>query len=194
MASPTLALPAAGGVRSRRVLTLAVLFLTTSGTMLFGTLIAAYLHLRRLEEPFPPANAKIDQYWGNLMVLTMLMAAVTVEWGCAALRRGERKQALAGFAITLALGLAFLNLLSFAAGHVEFDAVSHPYGLLVTAMGMLLGITVGIGVAFVALTLFRISGRQLLDTDADQPRAAAVFWHFTVLASVAVWYTVIVLK
>lgn len=194
MASPTLALPPAGGVRPRRIVTLAVLFLTTSGTMLFGTLIAAYLHLRRLDDPFPPTAAKIDQYWGNLMVVTMLMTAVTVEWGCAALRRGERKQALAGFGITLALGLAFLNLMSFAAGHVRFDAVSHPYGLLVTAMAMLLGIAVGIGVAFVSLTLFRIAGRQLLDPDADQPRAAAAYWHFTVLASVAVWYTVIVLK
>ena len=194
MASPTLALPSAGGVRPRRSLTLAVVLLTTSGTMMFGTLIAAYLHLRRLEDPFPPAEAKIDQYWGNLMMLTMLLTAVTVEWGCASLRRAERKQALAGFGVTVALGLAFLNLMSFAAGHVKFDAVSHPYGMLVAAMAMLLGIAVGIGVAFVSLTLFRIAGRQLLEPDADQPRAAAAYWQFTVLASVAVWYTVIVLK
>ncbi len=194
MASPTLALPTAGGTRPRGVLTMAVLFITIGGALLFGALIAAYLHLRRLEHQFPPGDAKIDQYWGNLMVLTMVMTAVTVEWGCAALRRGERKQALAGFGITLAMGIAFLNLMSFAAGRVKFDAVSHPYGLVVTAMCMLLGIAVGVGVGFVALTLFRISGRQLLGPDAEQPRAAAVYWHFTVLASVAVWYTVIVLK
>lgn len=194
MASPPLALPTAGGARPQGVLTLAVVLVTTSATMLFGALIAAYLHLRRLDPEFPPGDAKIDQYWGNLMVLTMVMTSVTVEWACAALRRGERKQALAGFGITLGLGIAFLNLMSFAAGRVEFDAVSHPYGLVVTAMCMLLGIAVGVGVAFVALTLFRIAGRQLLAPDAGQPRAAAVYWHFTVLTSVAVWYTVIVLK
>ena len=194
MASPTLALPAAGGVKPRRVLTMAVLLVATGGTMLFGALLAAYLHLRRLSDPFPPPDTKIDQYWGNLMALTMVLSAVTVEWGVSAVRRDERKQALAGFGLTLAMGLAFLNLLSFAAGKVEFDAVSHPYGLVVAAMAMALGIAVGIGVAFVSFTLFRIAGRQLLGPDADQPRATAVYWHFTVLVSLTVWYTVIVLK
>lgn len=194
MASPTLALPAAGGTQPRRVLTMATLFVVASGTMLFGALIAAYLHMRRLNDPFPPGDAKIDQYWGNLMALTMVMSAVTVEWGVAALRRGERQQALAGFGVTVALGISFLNLLSYAAGRVEFDAVSHPYGLVVTAMCMLLGIAVGIGVAAASLTLFRIAGRQLLDPDADHPRATAIYWQFTVLVSLAVWYTVIVLK
>lgn len=194
MASPTLALPTAGGVRPRRILTMATLFVATSGTMLFGALIAAYLHMRRLAHPFPPAEAKIDQYWGNLMLITMLLGVVTIEWACWALRRDERSQALAGLGITLGLGLAFLNLMSFAASRVEFDAVTHPYGLVVTAMTMLLGIVVGVGVAFVTLTLFRVSGGQRLGPDLDQVRATAVYWHFSVLASVAVWYTVIVLK
>ena len=194
MASPTLALPSAGGTRPRGLLTLAVVLVVTAGTMFFGALLAAYLHMRRLTDGFPPGDAEIDQYWGNLMAITMVMSSVTVEWAVAALRRGERKQALAGFALTVGLGLAFLNLLSYAAGKVGFDAVSHPYGLVVVALTMVLGIAVGIGVAFVSLTLFRVAGRQLLDRDAEQPRAAALYWQFTVLAAVAVWYTVIVLK
>ncbi|MDP9386813.1 MAG: cytochrome c oxidase subunit 3 [Actinomycetota bacterium] len=194
MASPTLALPSAGGQRPRRVLPLAVLLLATSGTMLFGGLLAAYLHLRRVSEPWPPRGAGIDQYWGNLAMITMLMAAVTVEWGCYALRRGERRQAAAGLGVTLGLGIAVLNLVSYAAGQVRFDAVTHPYGLVVAAMTMLLGIAIGIAVAFVTLTLFRVAGRQVSVDDGEQARAAAWCWHFAVAASLAVWYTVIVLK
>lgn len=194
MASPTLALPAAGGVKPRGVLLQATLFVVCSGTMLFGTLLAAYLHMRRLGHPFPPNGTKIDQYWGNVMAGTMVMSALTVEWGCSSLRRGERKQALAAFGITVGLGLAFLNLLSFSSGHVKFDAVTNPYGLVVAALVMGLGIAVGIGVAFVALTLARVAGRQLLEADAEQPRAAAIYWHFVSAVAVAVWYTVIVLK
>lgn len=194
MASPTLALPAAGGEKPRGVVTQAMLLAVCGGTMLFGALLAAYLHMRRLAHPFPPEGAEIDEYWGNIMAATMLMSAFTVEWGVVALRRGERKQALAGFGITLALGLAFLNLLSFSSGHVEFDAASNAYGLVVTALVMVLGIAVGIGVGLVALTLFRVAGRQLLQADAEQPRAAAIYWHFATAASLAVWYTVIVLK
>jgi heme/copper-type cytochrome/quinol oxidase subunit 3 len=162
--------------------------------MAVAALLAAYLHMRRLAEPFPPPDAEIDQYWGNLLVLTVLMGSVTVEWACSALRREQRKEAVAGFAVTLGLGLAFLNLLSYAAGHVEFDAVSHPYGTVVTSLTMLLGLVAGLAVAFVSLTLFRVAGRQLVEPGADQPRATAWAWHFVTIASVAVWYTVIVLK
>ncbi|HET7487682.1 MAG TPA: cytochrome c oxidase subunit 3 [Acidimicrobiales bacterium] len=194
MASPTLALTAGGGAKRRGVLTLAMVFAVCGGAMLFAALLGAYLHMRRIVNPFPPKGVHIDEYWGNVMVGTMLMASATVEWGCSALRRGQRKEALAGFGVTLGLGLAFLNLLSFTSGHTSFDAVSHPYGLVVTALVMTLGIVVGIGVAIVALTLFRVAGRQLLEPDAEQPRASAIYWHFTTIAALAVWYTVIVLK
>ncbi|MGH9179148.1 MAG: cytochrome c oxidase subunit 3 [Acidimicrobiales bacterium] len=194
MASPTLALPSAGGTKPRGVVTMAATFAVIGGTMLFGALIGAYLHMRRLTDAFPPGDVEIDQYWGNLMAITMVLSSVTVEWGVQALRRGERKQALAGFALTVGLGCAFLNLLSYAASQVEFDAVSHPYGLIVAAMTMVLGIVVGLAVALVSLTLFRVAGRQLLEPDAEMPRAAAIVWQFSVLASLAVWYTVIVLK
>lgn len=194
MASPTLALPAAGGTKTRGVVIQATIFAVCAGTMLFGALLAAYLHMRKIAHPFPPGGVKIDEYWGNIMVSTMILSAFTVEWGASALRRGERKQALAGFGLTVALGMSFLNLLSFSAGHVEFDAITNPYGLVVTATVMVLGIVVGISLGLVALTLFRVAGCQLLEPDAEQPRAAAILWHFAAAASLAVWYTVIVLK
>ncbi len=195
MASPTLALPAAGGGRrAGNALWVGVLLLASAGTMLFGALIATYLHLRVLTDRWPPRGVSIDQYLGNMAVITMLLAAVTVEWARHAVRRDDRSQACAGLSVTLALGLAVLNLLSYSAGRVRFDAVSHPYGLVVAAMVMLLGIAVGIGVALVTMTLFRVVGRQVSAAEPEQLRATACYWHFCVAASIAVWYTVVVLK
>ncbi len=171
-----------------------VLLLSASGTMVFGALVAAYLHLRNVTDPWPPEGVKLDLYLGNLLIITMVLSAVTVEWACFAVRRDDRRQASAALGLTIGLGLAFLNLLSYTADQVPFDAASHPYGLMVTAMGMLLGLAVGIGVGFVTLTLLRVSGRQLSAADPSQVRATACYWHFTVAASVAVWYTVAVLK
>ncbi len=194
MPDATLALPSAEPDRPRNVLPMGVLLLASSGTMLFGTLIAVYLHLRRLTARWPPEGVRLDLYLGNMLMLTMVLSAVSVAWASFALRRGDRRQTLAGLGITIGLGVAFLNLLSYTAGQVQFDAVTHRYGLVVTAMVGLIGIAVGIGVALVTLTLLRVAGRQLSAADRDQMRATACYWHFTVAACAAVWYTVAVLK
>lgn len=194
MAEPALALPAAGGERPRGLLRLGVLFLAASGAMLFGALIAAYLRLRALTDPWPPKGVKIDLYLGNTMAITVLMAAVTMEWACQALRRNHTRQVSAALGLTIGFALAVLNLLSYTAGRVRFDAASHPYGLVTTAMVMVLGILVGVGVAVITLTLFRVAGRQITAAEPEALRVAACFWYFLVAASLAVWYTVVVLK
>lgn len=165
----------------------------SSGTMLFGTLIAAYLRLRTVGGAWPPKGVVYDEYFGNIMVLTMLLSVLTMEWACHAQRHDLRKQAATALGLTIGFGVAFLNVLSYAAGRAEFDVASHPYGLVVTALVMLLGIAVGVGLFLVTLTLFRVSGRQL-SVGTDHLRTTAWYWHFTVAASVAVWYTVVVLK
>lgn len=198
MAAPatpaTLALPAAGGDRPRHVLSLATLFLAGGVLMFYAALVGAYVHLRGHVDPWPPEGTQLDQYLGNMLVVTMLLSAVTVEWGYAAVRRGVRRQASAGYGTTIGLGLAFLVLLWHTASHAGYGATTHAYGTVVAAMAVVCGILVALGVAFVALTLFRAAGSQVSAAEPGQARATAWYWHVTVVASVAVWYTVVVLK
>ena len=189
-----LALPAGGSTRPRGILPLAALLVSAGGLMLFGTLIAVYVLLRSRVHPFPPEGAVLDQYLGNMLVITMLLSSATVEWGVSAVRRGLGKQAAAGFGITIGFGLAFLNLLAFSANHADYGASTHPYGTVVTAMVLALAIAVAIGIAFTVLTLLRAAGSQVSAADPDQARALGWYWQFTVVATVAVWYTVVVLK
>lgn len=194
MASPVLALTTGGADRPRHLVRTGAFLAVGAATMLFGGLIATYLQLRRTVVPWPPEDLTIDQYFGNMMVLTMLLGVIPVEWACYALRRGLTRQAMSGLAVAIGLGVAFLNLLSYTAGHVGFDAASHPYGLVLTALTMVLGITVAIGVGMLTLTLARAAGRQQGPADHEQARVAAIWWHFTVGASIVVWYAVVVLK
>lgn len=193
-ASPQLALPSAGGARPRNVLTLTALLVDAAGIMLFAALVGALVHVRHYAGPFPPKGVTIDRYLGNLVVITMLMGAVTIEWGYSAVRRDQRRQASTALGITIGLGLAVLNLLSWGAGRVNFGPGTSAYGTLVTALVLLLGLVIGLGVGFVTFTLFRVAGSQVSAAEPDQIRAAAWYWHFTVLAAVAVWYTVVILR
>ncbi|MEO7836904.1 MAG: cytochrome c oxidase subunit 3 [Acidimicrobiales bacterium] len=193
MSDAPLALTTGGAERPRNVMPLGMALLVSSGTMLFGTLIAAYLRMRTVGGAWPPKGVVYDEYLPNFLALTMVLSVLTMEWACHAQRHGLRKQAATALGVTIGFGVAFLNLLSYAAGRAEFDAASHPYGLVVTALVMLLGIAVGLGVGLVTLTLFRVSGRQM-SVATDHVRTTAWYWYFTVGASVAVWYTVAVLK
>lgn len=193
MSDARLALTTGGVERPRNVMPLGMALLVSGATMLFGTLIAAYLRLRTSGGDWPPEGVVYDEYLGNMLVLTMLLSVLPIEWACSAHRRNLRNQAATALGVTIGLGVAFLNLLSYSAGRVEFDAASHPYGLVVTAMCMLLGLAVGAGVFLVTLTLFRVAARQLTVT-TEHLRTTALYWHFTVGASVAVWYVVVVLK
>ena len=198
MATPAdgaaLALPAAGGRRRSGTLTLTVLLLDAAGLMLFAALAGAYLHVRHLDGQFPPKGVKIDRYLGNFVVITMLMGAVMLEWSVNALRRDERRQAKAGLGITLGLGVAVLNLLSFGASRAGVEPAANPFGTLVTALVASFAVAVAIGVGFVTFTLFRVAGSQVSAAEPEQLRAAAWYWHFTVGAAVLVWYLVVILR
>jgi heme/copper-type cytochrome/quinol oxidase subunit 3 len=191
---PTHALPAGGGERPRNILTLTSLLVGAGGIMFFAALMGAYVHLRSRIEEFHPEEAHLDQYLGNMLVITLLLATVTAEWGHAAVRRGVKRQATTAFGITIGLGAAFLFLLWHTGVQAGYGPASHEYGLVVSTMAIALGVLVGLGVGFAALTLFRVAGGQVSAVEPDQARAAAWYWHFTAVASVIVWYTVVVLK
>ncbi|HEX2038227.1 MAG TPA: cytochrome c oxidase subunit 3 [Acidimicrobiales bacterium] len=197
MAVPTTtthALPAGGGERPRNILTLTSLALGSGGLMFFAALVGAYVHLRNRIEHFHPEEAHLDQYLGNMLVITLLLATVTAEWGHSAVRRGIRRQATTAYSITVGLGAAFLFLLWHTGVQAGYGPASHEYGLVVSTMAITLGIVVGLGVGFAALTLFRVLGGQVSAAEPDQARAAAWYWHFAAAAAVLVWYTVVVLK
>lgn len=192
--SPTLALPSAGGERPRHVLTLASVLLGAGGLMFYAALLGAYVHLRGRVEEWPPEAAHVDQYLGNMLVITILLSAVTVEWGHSAVRRNLPRQASAAYGITAGFGVAFLALLSHTLDTVGVAAAADEYTTVVTALASVLAVLVALGIGFVLLTLFRVRGGQVSASDPDQARAASWYWHFTVTAAVATWYAVVVLK
>lgn len=191
--SPTLALPSAGGEQPRHILSLATLFVSAAVVMYYAALAGAYVLLRP-ERDFPPEGTQLDQYLGNMLLITVLLGAFTVEWGYASVRRSVSRQANTAFAITAGLGVSFLALLAHTFTQADYGPASHLYGTVVSAMAIGCGLLVALASAFVVLTLFRVMGSQVSAAEPTQARAAAWFWHATAVATVVTWYTVVVLK
>jgi cytochrome c oxidase subunit 3 len=190
----TPALPAAGGERPRNLIATGTAFVAAGGLTYFGALVGIYIHLRANSRPWPPQGVTFDNYIGNLLVITMLLGSITVQWAVSAVKLDLRRQATAALGLTIGMGVAFLNLLSYSAGRQSFGPADHAYGTIVTALAASVGIVVLLGIAFCLLTMFRVRGSQVTAAEPDQAWATAWFWHFATAATIAAWYAVVVVK
>jgi heme/copper-type cytochrome/quinol oxidase subunit 3 len=194
MTAPIAALPAAGGARPRNLIAMGTAFLCAGATMFFAALFASYIELRSHAAEWPPEGVKLDNYLGNMLVITMLLGVLTVLWSVSAIKRAERRQAAVALGITIGLGVAFVNLLSYTISQQDLSITSTPYATIVGAMAVLVGIVVGVAIGFVILTMLRVSGSQVRADEPDLVRATACFWVFATLATIVVWFAVVILK
>lgn len=199
MAGPPLALPSGGGTglaaeRRRTTLPLATVVAGAGAVMLVGGLIAAYLALKAATGTWPPEDTEFDNYTASTLTITALMAAVTIEWAGYGIRKGFRGQALFAFAITLVLGVAFLNALAYLINSFDFAGGASPYATVVYAMTGTAFVVVGVATFAVLLTGLRAVGHQLGRDNYHLMRATALSWHLATVVWLAVYYTVYITK
>lgn len=188
------ALPAAGGARPRNLLATGTALVCAGATTFMGALFAAALELRNQADVWPPKGVKIDNYLGNMLVITMLLSSLSAAWAVSAVKRSERRQGAAAFGITIGFGVAMLNLLWYSLSRQHLALNSSAYAGVVGAICGVLAALVLVGIGFVALTIFRVMGEQVNGAQPDQARAAAWMWHYATFATIVAWFAVIVLK
>lgn len=179
MAAPTLALPAAGHDRPRRVVNVGAFLLGIANTMVVGGLFAAYIQLRHKGEEWPAFE--IDNYLGGTLLVTMLLSTVTVEWFASAARTGNRRQSLWGGLLTLGFAIAFFNLLWYALAQAGFGPADGAYGLIFFSLAVAAGLSAATGFLFLLAALLRVAGHLARVGDDDVARAAAWYWQFVVI-------------
>jgi heme/copper-type cytochrome/quinol oxidase subunit 3 len=190
-----LALPPAGRTRTPNALNLTVLMVVSGGLTLFAALIGAYAAVGHATAAaqWPPKGVSLDSYVGNMLTITALMSAVTVEWASYAVKRDDPAQATWGLLLTGGFGLAFLDLLWFLGRKASFgpgDSKIGPYAVVFFALIVATGLIALIGVVAVLLTLTRTLGRQMTAVNHEMVRAVAWYWDFVVVAWIAVFATI----
>jgi heme/copper-type cytochrome/quinol oxidase subunit 3 len=188
------ALSAGGGTRPRNLVATGTALLCAGATTLFGALLAAYVELRGHGGEWVPKDLKLDNYLGNMLVITMLLGSLSVQWAVSAVKRDERRQASAAFGVAMGFGAAFLNLLSYTISKLDLPLADSPYAVVVGAMAFLLGIVVVLAMGYAFVTVLRLRGEQVRASDPDLARGAAWFWQYATLATVVVWFAVVVRK
>lgn len=182
------------GEERRNLMMVGTFLAIAAGTMLIGALLGGWLAARAdalgAGSPWLREGVEIPNLAVAVTYFTLLMSSFTAQWAVYAANQDDRKNLYVAVGITLVLGLAFLNGLSFvfdslglAAG--QTDVATSTYAVTVTHLLLVV----------VAIIVFLVMGFRALTGQVSSRRrelvaSAAAFWHFTVLAGAAVYLVV----
>jgi cytochrome c oxidase subunit 3 len=198
MAAPTLAaplvgLPPAQEAQRRRLMIVGTAFAIGALVMLFGALLGLYFSARADGGEWPPQTVQVPNVPLAVATVTLVMSSVTAQWAPAALRQGDRRHMYMAISITVVLGGAFANALTFAWTRLN-ATVDSTYGLHMYAVTVPhLVLTAG-GVLALIVVGFRALGGQFSPRNASMVQAAVMLWHAVVALWLVIWFCLFFLE
>ena len=193
MADTTLELPPVSAPPRRRELLFGTAFATGGVVMVLITLVGAYLNARGAAGAGWLADNTIPLTQPNMMMGTLAMSVVTMQWAVWSIDRDDRAHTYLALGITLLFGAAYINQVSFLYSQAAVT-MSQPAGPLFYAVtGGHVAMVVA-AMLFIVLMAFRALGGQFSSRQPDGIGAAAVFWHATVAVYALIWIAVYILK
>lgn len=170
---------------------------SAAAVMAFAGMVALYLAVRAetIAETgsWLPEGVTIPLAPGNMGLVTLVMSAVTMHWALYSIGNDDRRNTYLAFAVTLVLGIAFINGMAFYFTQIGL-AASEPVGVLVFGIVGTHLAMVGAGLVFASLMAFRALGGQYSARDREGIAAATLFWYVTIAMYVVVWYAIFVTK
>ena len=198
MATPMAALPAAPAPPRPRLLMIATALAVGAATMLFGGLLGIYLNVREAAggttAEWVPSSITFPEIAVNTVAITLVCSVVIIHWALWAIGNGDRRNTYVALGLTIVLGFAALNALAFSFNQMHLAVRDNVYSVMVaTVGGTFLVLLVG-AMVFIGLMTFRTLGGRYSTKEHEGIAAATLFWDFTVVVYLAVWYFLFVLK
>jgi heme/copper-type cytochrome/quinol oxidase subunit 3 len=181
-----------------RVLLVGTVLASGSAAMVILALIALYARLRSdviaSGEVWLPEGTNLQLTPGSMGMATLTLSLVTVAWIVQALRTEDRGHALMAFAVSLVLGVAYINVVAYGWQQIGLGITSSPQALLIyTITGLHVAMTAA-GLVFLVVQGFKAVGGQLTGRAAEGVTAAVLYWYVTVGVYAVVWYTITITK
>jgi heme/copper-type cytochrome/quinol oxidase subunit 3 len=131
---------------------------------------------------------------GGMMMLTMAMSVVIVQWAVYAIARDDRPHAYLAFGLTGLFGVSVI---------VQTVFLYNQMGLVIdeTLPALLIYVITGAHLAmlvaamtFLGLMTFRAMAGQFSSRQTDGVASAALFWHATVAVYAVIYYAIYITK
>lgn len=188
-ATEPLALPPLPAPQRRGQIMVATILAITASTVLIGALLGSFLAGERAAgNDWLPDGVSLPNVALLVTYSTLLMSSFTAQWAVSAIRMAERSQSLVATGLTLLLGGAFLNGMTFCWEQLGAVAGDGGYGDRMFAVTATHTLLVVVAMLYILVMGFRVVGGQYGPRNAEFVASAAAFWHFVVVAGFFVWY------
>jgi cytochrome c oxidase subunit 3 len=167
---------------------LGMVLFVSSEAMFFAAFFAIYAMTYTTATAWPPKNAPApDLALPSVATGLMVLSSLFVQAGVRSIRRGSTRSLNRWLAATLLLGAGFVALQLVGFSQVDFGIHAGVYGSLFYLMGGVALAHVAGGIVFLLLVLTRSVTGQLTLVRHEPAEALAIYWHFVVVVSVALY-------
>ncbi len=181
--------PASG---RRNVLLVGALLASAAGVALIGALLGGYFSARDAaqgaNQAWPPETVALPNVALFVTHIGLLLSGFTAMWALAAIKMDDRRQAYLAFGTTIALGLLFVNGMSFCWSRLALVAGETPYATHVYAVTVAHVLVVLAAIVAWVVIGFRVLGGQYSPRNSEPIAAAVVVWHFAVASGLVIWW------
>ena len=189
-------LPAPPATRPR-TLVIGTALATGAMLMLFAGLFGVYYSARDQAHAAGTAwfpEGAISLVPGGMMMMTLAMSVITVQWAVHAMARNDRGHAVLALAVTALFGVAVINQQVFYWKDMGLAIDESKAALLMWVITGTFVTMLVVGMAFMAFMAIRAFGSQDPSRHTDGMVAAAIFWYALVLVYFVIWYGIYISK
>lgn len=180
-----------------RVVAVGTAFASVAVAMFFAGLLGTYLIMRAQTLSLAEAwlqDVVIPLQPPNMMMVTLLLSCVSMQWAFWAVARNDRVNAYVALGLTLLLGAAVLNAQYWMYRQMSLGIGDSIQAVLIYAItASFLALLVSAMVYLTAIT-FRTLGGQYGPHQHGGVAGAAMFWYVTVAVFAVIWYAVYITK
>jgi heme/copper-type cytochrome/quinol oxidase subunit 3 len=186
-AAPQLALPSGEREVDSSVTTYGVIILGVAALVGVVAMVGAWLTLRYDSKVWPAKGFVIQDYYGNVLLVTMLMAGVAGWWALFGVVKNERRQSAMALGLVIFLEGAFINLITYVLRSSKLSPTKSAFGVIYYGLdGLMIALAI-VGILVAAVTLARVLGGQVSARESGLGWAAAWFTTIVLLAWIAVY-------
>jgi cytochrome c oxidase subunit 3 len=195
----SLALPPSPSPARPRTMLVATSLGVVGGFMLLAGLLAIYLNLRDAgggtTATWIPAGVTVPEVATNIMLITMIGAAVVVHWAHYAIGQDNRRDTLAALFLLIVLGIAVINAQVYVYQQMGFPPIAESgYTMLVYAITGTFVAALVLALIYTLVVVFRSMGGRYSSSHHEGITSLALYWDFLAVAFTAIWYVIYVTK